>query len=91
MTQVQISNYSTDCTNECDLLWFQFFVLLFILMLVELAMACVFLVYSREVGEFICSLYKNTFLEGYFCVDFIHMLPLNSLTSNGSDDSKFSL
>lgn len=35
---------------------FQFFILLFILMLVELAMACVFLVYSREVGEFICVL-----------------------------------
>lgn len=28
----------------------QFFVLVFILMLVELAMACVFLVYSTEVG-----------------------------------------
>ena len=32
-------------------LFFQFYVLLFILMLVELAMACVFFVYNREVRD----------------------------------------
>ncbi|XP_037634075.1 leukocyte surface antigen CD53 [Sebastes umbrosus] len=36
--------------NRCMLI--SFFVLLFILMLVELAMACVFLFYSRELGFF---------------------------------------
>ncbi|XP_067432356.1 leukocyte surface antigen CD53-like [Thunnus thynnus] len=36
--------------NRCMLI--SFFVLLFILMLVELAMACVFLVYSREINTF---------------------------------------
>ncbi|KAM7392134.1 hypothetical protein PAMP_022767 [Pampus punctatissimus] len=36
--------------NRCMLI--SFFILLFILMLVELAMACVFLVYSREIDTF---------------------------------------
>ncbi|XP_061586116.1 leukocyte surface antigen CD53-like [Cololabis saira] len=36
--------------NRCMLI--SFFVLLFILMLVELAMACVFFVYSREIGTY---------------------------------------
>uniref|UniRef100_UPI003AB0BA0E leukocyte surface antigen CD53-like n=1 Tax=Centroberyx gerrardi TaxID=166262 RepID=UPI003AB0BA0E len=37
--------------NRCMLI--TFFILLFILMLVELAMACVFLVYSREINTFV--------------------------------------
>ena len=36
---------------ESDVDCLQFFVLLCILMLVELSMACVFLIYSREVGN----------------------------------------
>ncbi|CDQ71007.1 unnamed protein product [Oncorhynchus mykiss] len=55
--------------NRCMLI--TFFILLFILMLVELAMACVFLVYEREIDNFFekdmmrsLETYKNSTSEG---------------------------
>ncbi|XP_076023613.1 leukocyte surface antigen CD53-like [Genypterus blacodes] len=55
--------------NRCMLI--TFFVLLFILMLVELAMACVFFVYSREIGTYFekdltqsLQIYKQSSPEG---------------------------
>ncbi|TKS78060.1 CD53 Cell surface glycoprotein [Collichthys lucidus] len=55
--------------NRCMLI--TFFILLFILMLVELAMACVFLVYSREIDSYFekdlmqsLEIYRHSSLEG---------------------------
>ncbi|XP_054466134.1 leukocyte surface antigen CD53-like [Anoplopoma fimbria] len=56
--------------NRCMLI--SFFVLLFILMLVELAMACVFLVYSREI-------------DTYFEKDLMQSLEIYRQSSPGSN------